>query len=390
MKKLVGANMHKSHSWRGGRVSLSAVLAVVLAVPAGAAVEVDLRGRFHLDAAWHDEDTVLLDDGFLNRRTRLGVSGTLDEWSAIVEYDFAENNTAAADVTLSRKLAGGTLTMGHFKVPMGLNELTGSNHLTFMERSSASNVMVDSRRLGVGYDFVGSSYSVQAMVFGRAIGGREPGDMPLGIAGRLTYSPEIGAGRLHLGVSAAYENRQDYDTLRFRDRPEIRVDGNRLIDTGNVTDVDSTTKLGLELAYVSGPFSIEGEYFSVDVDTAAAADPRFWSYHVQSSYVLTGESRGYRNGVLRGITPDRRAGAWEVVARFGHVDLIDGGFQGGEQETVTLGVNYYATGNIRFMINYVMVDVTGSAASVGGMNVPPAIVGNDSPNILAACAQFHF
>lgn len=368
--------------------ALAAALATVVPMPAIAAIEIDLRGRVHLDAAYHVEDEVLLDDGFLNRRTRLGVSGKLDDWSAVIEYDFADNTTTAADVMLSRKVGSGTVNIGQFKVPMGLNELTSANHITFMERSSASTMVVDARRLGVGYDYFGSNYTVQTMAYGRAIGGREAGDMPLGIGGRVTYAPEFGTGRLHLGVSAAYENRQDYSTVRFRERPELRVDGNRLIDTGNIVDVGSTTKLGVELAFQSGPFSVEAEYLSVDVDTDT--DPTFAGFHVQTSYVLTGEARGYRNGVFRGITPDGRAGAWEVAARFGMVDLIDGGFQGGEQETIALGVNYYATSNIRFMANYIMVDVTNSAASVGGENVPPAIVGNDSPNIFAMRAQFHF
>lgn len=37
---------------------------------------------------------------------------------------------------------------------MGLNELTGSNSITFIERSTPSNLVADSRRLGVGYEWV--------------------------------------------------------------------------------------------------------------------------------------------------------------------------------------------------------------------------------------------
>jgi phosphate-selective porin OprO and OprP len=382
--------MQKSVLNHAGALMLGAITVATPPLAQGA-IEIDLRGRAQLDAAYHDEDAVLLDDGFLNRRTRLGISGKLDDWSVIIEYDFAENSTAAADVVLSRKLGEGTVSVGQFKVPMGLNELTSSNHVTFMERSSPSTVVVDpARRLGVGYAYFGSNYTLQTMAYGRAMGGKEAGDMPLGVAGRATYAPELDAGRIHLGISAAYEDRQDYSTLRFRDRPELRVDGNRLIDTGNIVDVGSTAKLGLELAFQSGPFSIEGEYLRVDIDTDDGTDPAFSGYHLQTSYVLTGESRGYRDGVFRGVTPDRPAGAWEVAARYGFVDLIDSGFQGGEQETITLGLNYYATSNIRFVANYIMVDVTDSAASVGGANVPPVIVGSDSPNIFAVRAQFHF
>ncbi|MFU8815645.1 MAG: OprO/OprP family phosphate-selective porin [Pseudomonadales bacterium] len=376
----------------GNGVALLVVaLGAALAMPALSAVNVDLRGRFQGDAAYHDEDRVQLDDGFLNRRTRLGVSGEVDDWTVLIEYDFAENSTTAQDVILGRKVGGGTLSIGQFKVPMGLNELTSSNSITFMERSSANTAIVDVRRLGVGYDYMSGNNGFQTMVFGRALGGKEPGDMPLGIAGRFFFGPAIGdSGRFHVGISAAYEDRQDSTTVRFRDRPEVRPDGNRLIDTGSIGAVKATTKLGLELAYQAGPFSAEAEYFRVDVDTNVGSDPTFDGYHVQGSYVLTGEARGYRNGVFRGISPASRAGAWEIAARFSSVDLIDGGFQGGEQENWTLGLNYYASSNVRFMANYIMVDVKNSGASVAGANVPAVIVGDDSPNVLAVRAQFHF
>lgn len=78
-------------------------------------------------------------------------------------------------------------------------------------------------------------------------------------------------------------------------------------------------------------------------------------------------------------------GAWELVARYSTLDLVDAGFQGGEQDVVTIGLNYYYSANIRFMVNYLAVDVTDSAATVNGV-----VVGDDSPNILLARAQFAF
>jgi phosphate-selective porin OprO and OprP len=357
------------------------------AAPALANPEFKLRGRFHLDSGYHDEDNITLDDGFNVRRTRIGVTGTIDDnWSGIIEYDFAENATTAQDVHLNRKLGDGTLKIGQFKVPMGLNEMTSSNNITFIERSTPNNLVVDARRLGIGYDWFSGDFGFQGMVFGRRIGTNAAGDEPMGIGARFVYAPKIGAGQLHLGAAVAYEDVQDFTTQRYRDRPEARVDGNRLIDTGNITDVSSTTKYGLELAYLAGPFSVEGEYLSVDISRDAGAEPTFSGYHVQASYVLTGESRGYRGGVFRGVTPGSKdRGAWEIAARYSSADLIDSGFQGGEQENITLGVNYYSSAYVRFMLNYIIVDVEGSNATVAG-----DVVGDDSPNILIARAQFNF
>jgi phosphate-selective porin OprO and OprP len=359
------------------------------AAPALASPEFKLRGRMHLDGALWGEDDVPLNDSVFFRRTRLGVTGKIDDnWSGIIEYDFAENGTSANDVMINRKFGQGTLKIGQFKVPMGLNELTSSNSILFIERASNSNVVADARRIGVGYDWFQGDFGFQTMAFGRAIGGGQGGDTSLGLGGRMVYAPKLGEDSFfHFGLSAAFEDRRDDNVLRFRDRPEARPGGGvRLIDTGNIADVEDTFKYGVELAYQAGPFSAEAEYLSVDVNGTAGAEPTFGGYHVQASWVLTGEKRSYRNGVFRGVTPGQAGrGAWEVAARFSSVDLIDSGFQGGEQENLTLGLNYYASPNVRFMVNYIFIDVSDSTAVANG-----ELVGDDKPNVLLARAQFNF
>jgi phosphate-selective porin OprO and OprP len=367
---------------------LHAALVLTTSNAAASELEVSLTGRLHLDGAWHDEDRVPLSDGLLNRRSRLGARINWgDEWSGIIDYDFAENSTTAQDVFLSRKLGPGTLKIGQFKVPMGLNELTSSNSITFIERSTPSNLVADSRRLGVGYEWFQGATGVQAMAYGRRIGTTQEGDMPLGVAGRLVYSPSVGErGLLHLGAAIAYEDYRDPGALRFRDRPESRVDGSRLIDTGNIPEVSSTLKYGLEAAFQRGPFSVEAEYLVVDVSGNAGSEPTFDGYHVQASYVLTGEKRGYRDGVFRGISPGSSTrGAWEIAARYSSADLRDAGFQGGTQDNLTFAVNYYASRNVRLMLNYILVSVENSSAVVDGVPVE-----DDEPSILLSRVQFHF
>jgi phosphate-selective porin OprO and OprP len=347
--------------------------------------DISLRGRFHLDGGWHDEDNAEFGDGINVRRARMGISGDLDpHWSFLIEYDFAEENVTANDVMLVREFGHSNLKFGQFKVPMGLNELTSSNNITFIERASNSNIIVDSRRLGIGYDCHADAYGIQSMVYSRAMGGREEGDMPIGLAARAYANPIYVNGlMLHVGLSAAYENRRDYDSLRFRDRPEARADPDvRLIDTGegNVENVDMTFKTGVELAFQRGPFSMEAEYLTMKIDNDGP-DPRISGYHVQASYVLTGEARGYRNGVFRGITPKHAYGAWEAAVRWSSVDLNDSAIYGGEQENLTLGVNYYPGGNVRFMANAILVDVDDSLATG---------IQDDKPTIFLLRGQFSF
>ncbi len=74
-------------------------------------------------------------------------------------------------------------------------------------------------------------------------------------------------------------------------------------------------------------------------------------------------------------------GAWEVAARFSHIDLTDQEIVGGTQDNATFGVNWYPTGNTRFSFNFVKVlevDRPGDASD------------GVEPNIFQVRAQLHF
>ncbi len=67
------------------------------------------------------------------------------------------------------------------------------------------------------------------------------------------------------------------------------------------------------------------------------------------------------------ITPrtsvgDGGIGTWQVALRYSNLDLTDVDVTGGEQDNLTIGMNWFATPNIRFTANYVNVlDVEGVA-----------------------------
>jgi len=350
--------------------------------------EFKLRGRMHLDYALHDDDQIDLDDGFLFRRTRIGVKGSLnDEWSGMIEYDFSENNTSAQDIYVQRSLSsGGSIRIGHIKVPMGMEEISSTNYLPFIERSSPNTALVTSYRIGVGYQRFAGALGFQAMAFGRELEDNRPGDDPVGIGARAIYAPVFDGNQLHLAASFAYEDARDFNTVRFRDRPESRPDGKRLVDTGTIAGVDKVIKYGIEAAWQSGPFIAQAEYLAAGVDRDAGPEPDFSGWYLQGNWIVTGERRGYRDGVFRNVkpgSPDR--GAWELSVRYSSLDLNDSGFQGGEQDNVTVGLNYYTQANVRFMLNYVMVDVSDSGATIDGETV-----GDESPNILVGRVQYFF
>ena len=376
------------------RSAIAVAVGLGVSAPAFAYPDFDIRGRLHLDYAAHSSDDIDLGDGFFNRRARIGVNGKLsDEWDGRIEVDFAGGGASPNDFRLRRNLGPGKLIIGQTKVPQGLNNLTSSNSMTFIERASSQNVFVDGRRMGIGYAASSDMLHYEVKLFGRGVSDSKPGegqDDPQGLGGRLVFNPiHTDNNMLHVGGWASSESFDETASLGFSDRPEARPAEVRLIGTG-VSDVDSVTKAGLELAYQTGPFSIESEYITADIDRDNGDEPDFDGFHVQASYVLTGESRSYGGGSFGGVSPSTSAGAWEIAARYSSVDLNDGDFEGGEQNNVTLGVNYYATSNLRFMANAIFVDVEDSDATVYGDTDSEEVVGDESPSIFLVRAQYNF
>lgn len=343
-------------------------LAALLLISSGAdAQDFKIRGRLHMDGIYGINDAELFSNGFNNRRARMGMTGKINEnWSGIVEVDFADATLDPKDFMLSRSFSnGGALKIGQYKVPQGLNQLTSSNSITFIERTSDNNVFPDSRKIGVGYTMFKPTFGLESMVFGRGLGqrGTLTNDMPIGAGFRGTFFPKLGEGQFHIGASVVYQHYWGYPELRFNDRPETRDSKGgsvRFLDV-KVADAKSTLKSGVELLYIHGPFSIEGEYLQMGVNRKDENNPSFNGYHVQASYVLTGEKRSYRKGSPGGITPKGDKGAWEVALRYSAADLNDEisetlVFKGGEQNNLTVALNHYVTSKLRFMANVIFMN----------------------------------
>lgn len=334
------------------------------------AFELKFGGRIQADYTFVSEDDELSDlvdgDGFEFRRARLFFEGTIYERVEFkAQYDFAGGDAAFKDVWIGLNSDAGLLQFGHFKEPFSLEELTSSKYLAFLERSMPVEAFAPSRNSGVGFsggtDTV--TYGVGAFYDADDFGISTDED-DLNITGRVVFRPiyeEGGARLLHLGIGATQKDRQD--DIRFRARPEAHFSG-RFIDTGNFA-ADSATILGAELATVLGPLWFSGEYMTADVDAPGFGDPSFDGFYVQGGYYLTGEHRRYKtsSGAFDRQKPQNNfgsadgAGAWEIVLRYSTLDLTDEGITGGEQDDISVGLNWYLNPATRMMLNYVMADV---------------------------------
>lgn len=342
------------------------------------AFRLQIGGRTMFDMNFLDADGELKDafgsDEFENmyefRRVRLFAEG--DVYESIFyksQFDFAGEGVEFKDVFLGVDLGPLSVRVGNQYEPFGLEEQTSSKYITFMERSY---VFAPSRHPGI-------------MVYGNALDGQlywgagwfvgesaSEGVIETNITGRVAWAPWLenkGEHLVHLGAAVSFRN-PDSDEVRFRARPEVHTT-TRLIDT-HALMVDDYTLLGLEGAFVYGPFSAQGELGWADVSSKDGGDdPSFFSWYFYVSWFLTGEHRAYKNGLFARVKPNSNfldgnggTGAFEVAARVSGTDLKDGGVDGGEMTEFTFGVNWYLNPNTRVMFNYLLADVKNDPENV--------------------------
>lgn len=351
------------------------------------AFKLKIGGRAQLDWAVFDEDNDIqnvigpVQNGVEFRRARLYMSGLLyDRYEFKVQYDFAGGDVDFKDVYMGVRdiPVVGNFRVGHFKEPFSLEELTSSKYITFMERG-LPNAFAIGRNTGLGIFNTAfdkrMTWAVGAFIdaddFGNSIGGGEY-NVALRVTG-LPWYEEKGRRLVHLGTSYSYGNTPD-DAVRFRERPEAHL-APRYVDTGTF-DAKNRNFVGFEAALVYDSLSVQGEVTGAFVDRKASGvdDPNFGGAYIYASYFLTGEHRPYKTsgGTFTNLKPENNflngeggLGAWEVAARYSHIDLDDEGIRGGTLNDFTLGLNWYLNPNYRVSFNYIRAHLNG----VGDTNI---------------------
>jgi phosphate-selective porin OprO and OprP len=336
------------------------------------------RGVIEADAGVFNEREGGYDynDGTLLRRARLGLEGTAFKWFTYrAEVDFAGNAVNITDMYLQyTKIPKTVLTIGQHKAPFGLESNNSDNYNTFLERGMFTNAFGNAgaeRRIGISAAYAPKeNLNIAAGLFGdnESISrgsGAAPGES-WGVNGRATWEPLFDTGRIvHLGVSGYYRKRlksgDTPDAVRLNDRPNIRIDGGNIADTGVITGARSLKYGGIEAAAVFGPLTVVGEAGRLELDRFGPDKARFSGYYGYASYMLTGETRPFKGGNFDRIRPFRELGkdglgAFEVALRYDHVDLSETPVPprvGNEASSMTAGVNWYFNPYAKLMVNWV-------------------------------------
>jgi phosphate-selective porin OprO/OprP len=402
-----------------------------------------LRYRFQFDTAFFDQNSNInsstaqfkdLASGSMVRRFYIGAEGRAfrDFWYEL-RLDFGGSNAEGTNpiVNLGRiaynygNLAYANET--HFRVNAGIiqpiftyADSISSASTTFLERPDVVNVAtvsyggLDPRR-GIELTFQQADLFRPGdnLVVSGAFTGQQPGANPATptnttdegsqILGRIAYRLwSDGFSNVQIGGSGSQITNLTGNavaggprTITLQDRPEVRVDGNRLVSTGAI-NAKGGSMWGLETAANFMNFYLAAEYmhFGVDRDVNCTGcsiaggnpgNPEFSGWYVEGTWIITGETKTYQaiatNNEMgtfnnpRVITPfswdGKTWGAWELAARYSDLDLnwhsgnvgtacsgiLLGCIRGGDERIWTVGLNWYLNNNVLMRFNYLIADV---------------------------------
>jgi len=254
----------------------------------------------------------------------------------------------------------GTLTFGKIKETFTYEMVGDAANLPQLERTL--NPFFVSRNVGVK---LSNSVLNQRMTY--TVGwfndwlfhGQSFGESANDFTARLTALPvysQGGANYLHLATGFRYAGAEN-GVIRLKGKPESNITSN-YVDTGDLP-ASHQNEISLELLANRGPFSVLAEYAESNVYSPTLGVPHFYGASLIGSWVITGEHRPYdrKVGYARRIIPERRWGAWEVVARYSQVDLKDRTVNGGILHKGLLAVNWWASTQWRISFGYGLADL---------------------------------
>ena len=339
-----------------------------------------------------------LSDGAFFRRARIGVEGVINRvfsYRFITDFGGAAGTEGPArvnDASIAYTgLAPFTFQIGAFSPPANLEDDTTADDLLFIERPTSAefsrNLGGGDGRTGVGVRYSGTRGMGAVTLTSRVVNDAEVNDSQSALVGRFGGLVATGADyNVHLGANGTYvihpadqgpSSPGARYAIRARDRPEVRVDGTRLIDTGSI-NADHAYAAGLELAGNWQNWLLQGEnfWYGIERRDSPLSNPSFSGYYLQGSWVITGESHRYNpvTGAYMSPRPfvpfDGHGGwgAWELAFRYSRTDLnyhegVAGlvtpadGVRGGLQAITAVGINWYPNSNIRFLLDYQHVNV---------------------------------
>jgi phosphate-selective porin OprO/OprP len=379
------------------------------------------------------------------RRARIGVDGTVyGDWDYRFLLDFGGTGVENAGQIYETWVQYSGLKpfkfrVGAFPPSIGLDDQASTNGMPFLERTVVEDLArgfaAGDTRTAAQVLANGDNWLASAAVTGRVVGvintgtaGAVPqsyGDQ-LGFVGRLAFNPLHGSDYLvHVGVHGSYVARPANasgpnalgvtpatdQVIAFANTQELRVDGTKLINTGNI-DARNASTAGVEFAAQKSSLMLQAEYeaFHVSRDDPGLSSPGFHGYYVTGLWTLTGEPRRYNAQTAAFDAPNVAHpfnwskgawGAWEIGLRYSDIDLNyhagapgtaqpADGIRGGEEQDLSAALNWYPNQVVRFMFDYQHVRIDRLSPNAALYQTPAGAQIGQSYDAVAVRSQFAF
>ena len=359
--------------------------------------EIRLKGGMQLDhRAFFDDEGVPLNDSFLFRRIRPSLEGNLGSLLAFrIVPELADDSVTLIDATIDVKFdPRWSLRVGRMKGPIGLERLASWNALAMIERGFPAE-LAPSRDVGaqVFGEFAKGTVTYAAGVFNGAPDGRNASasdpDDNVEFQGRVFFEPWKNAANALSGLGvgfAASVGEKDGAGNAFL--PRYRTPGQNVFFNyrGSVAAHGDHVRWTPQAYWYRNAFGLQAEYIESEQEVLipGAADSRIELAHrawqLTGSWVLTGEDAGYK-GVAKPDRPfDPAGGGWgafEVVARYGELDIDDEAFPryadpagaATRSRAWGMGLNWFLTPNLKLAFNHTRARFDGGAPDGGDRDI---------------------
>ncbi|MGC4251133.1 MAG: porin [Sphingobium sp.] len=364
-----------------------------------------VKGRIQYDAGLLKAPGSVDDraKGYSNelRRLRLGGEGQLGGgFGYKLEVELSDNKIDAVDTYISYERGKWLVTLGNQNQFQSLDELIGDTTGSVMERAAFTDAFGFERRLGLAVQYKSGIVLAQAGIFSDSIDslvnandGPNGGDEnnSYGFDGRIVLAPKFGDTQLHFGLSGHWRDLQRLaeNPVKYRQRPFLHTVNSYFLSSGDIA-ATSENHYGVELAGTHGPLWWAGEGHWLRVRRPGLADPTFFGGYAEVGYVLTGETRSYKNGIFGGLKPGNPVGdgsgglgAWQVALRYDYLDMNDRDIVGGTQKAYIAALVWTPIEYLRFNLNYAHIDYTDAAILAGSRS-------NYGVNVLGWRAELDF
>lgn len=351
--------------------------------------DMDIGLRYHLDSNRFDgfyqpdgQEQRL--DGYNYdsqlRRARLSIKLPISSnWSSKLQVAINEGDNSFETKDMYLRYKGfkfADIKIGQSKEPFGLENLTSSANTLFTERALSTFAL--GRGKGINFSDANRRYSWSIGNYKVEQNGKVKADGDKAYTARVTFSPVNKDNSYnHFGIAYTNRNLQGAEY-------EIKTNGGvdnalSILDTKNIA-TNTIVKQGVEAAWGRDRLSFQGEYQHLQINATNTdeygglpvfkedGDPieesaSYQGYYTQLSYFLTDDHRPYKKGRFSSVKPNSKKGAWELTFRKSALQSVEIGTDNKNSDidikTTVLGINYYLSKRIKFMLNAIDTEATG-------------------------------